>query len=196
MLTLSLNACGGLIETDSPLIGGPDGGPVAPPSGDGSDAPGPVDLGLGSMSPDAGGGLDLGPPALGSCARPFEAEVIAAANLDRSAAGAPALTCADTLALVARAHSQDMCDRTYFSHDNLDGESPFDRMRAAGISYRAAGENIAQGQSSPGQVHQAWMDSSGHRANILNGTFGRIGVGYVECAGENRRHYWTQVFAD
>ena len=129
------------------------------------------------------------------CAGPAETEVIRLGNDARADDGGGPLRCSADLAAVARAHSQDMCDRGFFAHDNLDGESPFDRMRAAGIRYSAAGENIAQGQSTAGQVHTAWMGSSGHRRNILNEGFGRIGVGYVPCEGA-RRHYWTQVFAN
>lgn len=194
-----MTACGTAFEPPGVLIF--DAGSAPAPR---ADTGFPQDL---AMPRDAGISLDQGAaddarapddasapsPA---CAGPFEAEVIAAANLARAGSGAGALTCAPDLAEVARAHSQDMCRRAYFSHDNPDGQSPFERMRAAGITYRAAGENIAQGQSSPGQVHGAWMNSAGHRANILNTPFGRIGVGYVECSTGARRHYWTQVFTD
>jgi len=68
-------------------------------------------------------------------------------------------------------------------------------MADAGIRYRRAGENIARGQPTPEDVHRSWMNSTGHRRNILDRDYGRIGVGYVACDGP-RRHYWTQVFAD
>ncbi len=89
----------------------------------------------------------------------------------------------------AREKSQDMQTKNYFSHTSPTFGSPFDRMKALGISYKSAGENIAQGQRSPQEVVQAWMDSPGHRANILNGSFTHIGVGYVKTG-----NYWTQQF--
>ena len=90
---------------------------------------------------------------------------------------------------VAKAKSQDMANLGYFSHTSPTYGSPFDQMRAAGIQYRAAGENIAQGQRTPEQVVNAWMNSPGHRANILNANYTHIGVGFVENG-----YYWTQQF--
>lgn len=89
----------------------------------------------------------------------------------------------------AHAKSADMAKNNYFSHTSPTYGSPFDQMKAAGISYRSAGENIAQGQQTPEQVVQAWMNSEGHRANILNSSFTHIGVGYVADG-----NYWTQQF--
>ncbi|HBJ00567.1 MAG TPA: hypothetical protein DDY89_06285, partial [Lysinibacillus sp.] len=95
----------------------------------------------------------------------------------------------DKLMAAAREKSQDMQSNNYFSHTSPTFGSPFDRMKALGIAYKSAGENIAQGQRSPQEVVQAWMDSPGHRANILNGKFTHIGVGYVKSG-----NYWTQQF--
>ena len=67
--------------------------------------------------------------------------------------------------------------------------SPFDMMKTFGISYKSAGENIAMGQTTPEQVVQAWMNSPGHRENIMNSSFTHIGVGYVASG-----NYWTQMF--
>ena len=77
----------------------------------------------------------------------------------------------------------------YFSHTSPTYGSPFDMMRDFGVSYRTAGENIAQGQRTPQEVVNAWMNSAGHRKNILNGNFTHIGVGY-EASG----NHWTQMF--
>ncbi|MFW6088055.1 MAG: CAP domain-containing protein [Myxococcota bacterium] len=96
-------------------------------------------------------------------------------------------------AAVARAHSQDMCDREYFDHTNPDGDEPYDRLDHAGVSWTAAGENITATQSTAQGAMDTWMGSSTHRANILSESFGRIGVGYVPCDGE---HLWTQVFTN
>ena len=93
------------------------------------------------------------------------------------------------LSRVARYKSQDMKDKGYFSHTSPTYGSPFDMMKKFGITYRTAGENIAKGQRTPQAVVNAWMNSSGHRANILNSSFTQIGVGYVADG-----NYWTQMF--
>lgn len=122
----------------------------------------------------------------------MEAEVLRLVNEERTSRGLGALKRASDLDALARAHSQDMINRHFFDHNNPDGQSPFDRMRAAGISYRAAAENIAYGQRSAEAVMNAWMNSSGHRANILNGTYTEIGIGAVKNSGGTI--YWTQEF--
>jgi uncharacterized protein YkwD len=132
-------------------------------------------------------------PTPTACAGAEEARVIELVNAARTSMGLGTLRCDDAMARTARKHSVDMCMQGYFSHTGLDGSSPFDRMRREGVSFRTAGENIAWGQRTPEAVHDAWMNSSGHRANILNGAYGRIGVGYEACGG---RAHWTQVFAD
>lgn len=93
------------------------------------------------------------------------------------------------LARVAKYKSQDMHDRNYFNHTSPTYGSPFDMMKSFGINYRTAGENIAKGQRSAQEVVNAWMNSSGHRANILNKNYTHIGVGYVKDG-----NYWTQMF--
>jgi len=85
-----------------------------------------------------------------------------------------------------------MAKLNYFDHQSPTYGSPFDMMKQYGISYRAAGENIAMGQTSPQQVMQGWMNSPGHRANILNASFTQIGVGIAQNA--QGRYYWTQQF--
>ena len=90
---------------------------------------------------------------------------------------------------MARYKSQDMKDNNYFSHTSPVYGSPFDMMKNFGINYRTAAENIAKGQATPQAVVNAWMNSSGHRANILNPSFTKIGVGYVQSG-----NYRTQMF--
>ncbi|MED4079170.1 CAP domain-containing protein, partial [Lysinibacillus fusiformis] len=119
----------------------------------------------------------------------FEQEVVKLTNAERTKAGLSPLQTDDKLMAAAREKSQDMQSNNYFSHTSPTFGSPFDRMKALGIAYKSAGENIAQGQRSPQEVVQAWMDSPGHRANILNGKFTHIGVGYVKSG-----NYWTQQF--
>ena len=82
-----------------------------------------------------------------------------------------------------------MRDKGYFSHTSPTYGTPFQMMKSFGISYRTAGENIAYGYATPQAVMNGWMNSSGHRANILNASYTRIGVGYVPSG-----HYWTQLF--
>jgi uncharacterized protein YkwD len=114
--------------------------------------------------------------------------VVALANDARAAAGCGPLRVDARITAAAQAHSDDMAVNGYFSHDSLDGRSFADRLRAAGYPS-PGGENIAQGQRTAQSVHQAWMNSSGHRANILNCGFTAIGVGLNQTAWT-----WTQDF--
>ncbi len=113
---------------------------------------------------------------------------MALVNAARADAGCGALRVDDRIVAAAQAHSDDMAANDYFSHDSLDGRSFADRVQAAGYPS-PGGENIAQGQASAEAVHQAWMNSSGHRANILNCGFTTIGVGVHEASWT-----WTQDF--
>ncbi len=119
----------------------------------------------------------------------YENEVIRLVNEIRVKNGLNPLTADWQLCRVARYKSQDMKDNNYFSHTSPIYGSPFDMIKNFGISYRSAAENIAKGQATPQAVVNAWMNSSGHRANILNGTYKKIGVGYVASG-----NYWTQMF--
>lgn len=119
----------------------------------------------------------------------YELEVVQLTNAERVKAGLAPFTMDEKLMAAAREKSADMQTNRYFSHTSPTFGSPFERMKALGISYKSAGENIAQGQRSPQEVVQAWMDSPGHRANILNSTYTHIGVGYIE-----QGNYWTQQF--
>ena len=121
--------------------------------------------------------------------RSFEQEVIRLVNAIRAENGLPALTYNWELSRVARYKSQDMKDNRYFSHTSPVYGSPFRMMKSFGITYRTAGENIARGYATPQAVVNGWMNSSGHRANILNASFTQIGVGYVA-----EGNYWTQMF--
>ncbi|HDW3055271.1 TPA: serine protease [Bacillus cereus] len=119
----------------------------------------------------------------------FEQRVVELTNAERTKQGLPALKIDTELSKVARIKSEDMQKNNYFDHNSPTYGSPFDMMKKFGISYTSAGENIAQGQRTPEEVVQAWMNSAGHRANILNNGFTHIGVGYVESG-----NYWTQQF--
>ena len=128
-------------------------------------------------------------PTTESSVLSYEKEVIRLVNEIRVQNGLKELTYNWELCRVARYKSQDMKDNRYFSHTSPVYGSPFQMMKDFGITYRSAGENIARGQKSPQAVVNAWMNSSGHRANILNSSFTQIGVGYVADG-----NYWTQMF--
>ena len=119
----------------------------------------------------------------------FEQEVLELTNAERTKAGLAPLTLDTELSKVARIKSQDMKDQNYFSHTSPTYGSPFDMMKTFGISYTSAAENIAQGQTTPKEVVQAWMNSQGHRENILNASYTHIGIGHVSDG-----NYWTQMF--
>jgi len=119
----------------------------------------------------------------------FERRVVELVNAERAEAGLAALKINEKLSSVAREKSSDMQRNGYFSHTSPTYGSPFDMLRKFGISYNTAGENIAMGYSSPEAVVNGWMNSAGHRANILSSAFTEIGVGHVANG-----NYWTQLF--
>ncbi|MBG9784863.1 SafA/ExsA family spore coat assembly protein [Shouchella lehensis] len=122
----------------------------------------------------------------------IEKEVVRLVNEERAKHGLQPLKENWELSRVARFKSADMRDKNYFSHTSPTYGSPHQMIRDFGIQYRASGENIAAGQTSAQAVFQSWMNSSGHRQNILSPTYTEIGVGYAE--GGSYRHYWTQMF--
>ena len=119
-------------------------------------------------------------------------EVVDRTNAERTRRGLRPLTVDTRLAAAAQAHSADMVQRGFFAHESPDGRQVWDRAVAAGYAYRKVAENIAAGQRSAEEVVRGWMESPGHRANILDGDLAQIGVGRVE--GGSYGVYWTQVF--
>ncbi|XEC97788.1 CAP domain-containing protein [Paenibacillus tarimensis] len=117
----------------------------------------------------------------------YAAQVVALVNQERAKAGLKALQSDSLLTKVALDKAKDLYVNNYFSHQSPTYGSPFDMMRAYGVKYSYAGENIAKGQRTPQEVMNAWMNSSGHRANILSGNFTKIGVAYYNGA-------WVQMF--
>lgn len=128
-------------------------------------------------------------PEKDSQADSYEKEVVRLVNVERRKNGLSELSYDWQLSRVARYKSEDMRKNNYFSHTSPMYGSPFEMIKSFGISYRSAGENIAKGQATPEAVVKAWMNSPGHRANILNSSFTHIGVGY---AADGK--YWTQMF--
>ncbi len=127
----------------------------------------------------------------------FVNRVIELTNVERSKLGLPALKVNTTLDTAAQNHTRNMADQDFFSHTGKDGSSPTNRVQS--IGYKGvAGENIAAGSTTPEDVLAQWMNSPGHRANILNTDYQEIGVGYYFLANDtgsvNYNRYWTQVF--
>ncbi|MEK5436476.1 MULTISPECIES: CAP domain-containing protein [Paenibacillus] len=114
-------------------------------------------------------------------------QIVTLVNKERAAAGLKPVSGLDSLHKVAATKATDMRTNNYFSHTSPTYGSPFDMMKSFGITYNAAGENIAMGQKTPEEVMKAWMNSPGHKANILNANFNYIGVGYDN-------NYWVQEF--
>ena len=122
----------------------------------------------------------------------YQQQVLDLVNAERAKRGISALTLDSSLSSVATKKSQDMVNKNYFDHTSPTYGSPFDMMKQFGISYRTAGENIAKGQKTPQEVVAAWMNSEGHRKNILNPNFTNLGVGIAKDS--NKTTYWTQMF--
>lgn len=116
-------------------------------------------------------------------------EVVRLVNVERAKQGLKALAINWELQRVAQLKAKDLTDNNYFSHTSPTYGSPFQMMKSFGIKYSSAGENIAKGQRTPQEVMTAWMNSSGHRANILNSSYTQIGVGY-----DSRSNSWVQMF--
>jgi uncharacterized protein YkwD len=124
----------------------------------------------------------------------FETELLKLTNLERQKVGLSPLKLSSQLTKAAQSHARDMARNNYFSHTGLNGSSMADRAKGTGYKYFALGENIAAGKSTPEGTIRQWMNSSGHRANILNSRFTEIGFGYENAPNSRYRHYWVQVF--
>ena len=122
----------------------------------------------------------------------LESQVVKLVNVERAKQGLQPLTENWQLSRVARYKSADMATKNYFSHTSPTYGSPFKMMESFGIKYSSAGENIAYGQKTPEQVMTAWMNSPGHRSNIMSPSYSQIGVGYA--TNKSGTAYWTQMF--
>ncbi|MER6301677.1 CAP domain-containing protein [Kitasatospora sp. NPDC001539] len=131
-------------------------------------------------------------PAGGGPSASYAQQVVDLVNAERAKAGCAPVTAEPRLASAAQSHSDDMADRNYFDHASPEGYHADHRIEAAGYRWSTWGENIARGQKDPAAVMDAWMNSPGHRANILNCAFKQLGVGVRTGSGGP---WWTQVFA-
>lgn len=125
--------------------------------------------------------------------RSYAKKVLELVNKERTKAGLGTMVLDDSLCNVANIRAKEITE--VFEHTRPNGSSCFTVLKENNISYRAVGENIAAGQSTPEEVMKGWMNSPGHRANILSEDFNKLGVGYV-TAGDAYGHYWVQIFSD
>lgn len=119
----------------------------------------------------------------------IEQEILRLTNVEREKAGLKPLQSDQQLMASAREKSKDMATNNYFSHTSPTYGSPFDQMKQHGVTYRSAAENIAKGQRTATEVVKAWMESPGHRQNILTPQFTHIGIGF-----DQNGYVWTQQF--
>ncbi len=118
--------------------------------------------------------------------------VLKLVNAERSKAGLQPLTLSEKLTNIAYTKAKDMAEKGYFSHNSPTYGSPFDMLKQFGVSYSTAGENIAAGQKTAEEVMDSWMNSSGHKANILNKSYTQLGVGFYR--GGEYGTEWVQLF--
>lgn len=119
-------------------------------------------------------------------------EVLKLVNQERQKQGLKALTLNTKLTSIGNMKAKDMADKKYFSHTSPTYGSPFQMLQNYGVTYTSAGENIAAGQRTSQEVMNSWLNSSGHRANILNKDYTQLGVGYYK--GGSYGTYWVQLF--
>lgn len=135
---------------------------------------------------------DKGNTPVESAASEQAQAVLKLVNEERSKQGLKSLTLSTNLTSIANTKAKDMAVNNYFDHVSPTYGTPFEMLQHFGVSYRSAGENIAAGQKSPQEVMTAWMNSSGHRANILNSSYTELGVGYYK--GGSYGTEWVQLF--
>lgn len=124
----------------------------------------------------------------------YDSQLLELTNAERRKAGLPPLRLSPQLGQAAQSHAEDMVRNNYFNHTGANGSQPSDRARAAGYSGSYIGENIAAGKANPADTIRQWMNSPGHRANILRREYTEIGFGYVNASSTQYRHFWVQVF--
>jgi uncharacterized protein YkwD len=124
----------------------------------------------------------------------IESRLLELTNRERRRAGLAPLSLSRALSAAAQNHAQDMDGKNYFDHTGMDGSEPSDRTQRMGYSGQMIGENIAAGNSTPEDTIRQWMNSPGHRENILNPDYQEIGFGYSRDGGGTYNHYWVQVF--
>ncbi|WP_432828993.1 CAP domain-containing protein [Dactylosporangium sp. CA-092794] len=190
----SNNIAGAVSSDPSGAPGGPSAEPPSAPAENATASASPAPTAAATTpatrkTTPAGKPKTTAPQAGGNTA--YEAQVLAIVNTERAKAGCQPLAFNAKLRAAAYKHSADMATRNYFSHDTPDGVSFATRITNEGYRWSMAAENIAKGQRTPEDVMKAWMNSSGHRANILNCKLKDLGVG---LAYQGKSPIWTQDF--
>lgn len=135
-------------------------------------------------------------PAVAQGASNYDEQVLISVNQIREAAGLRPLARNRTLDLAAQLHAEDMARNNFMSHNGSNGSNPAARMRAAGYPWITWAENVAVGWATPAVVMNAWMNSPGHRRNILSANVREIGIGFAQTPGAGWRTFWCQDFGD
>ena len=189
---LALQACGGGDSVQK------DGSGYLVPPETSAEAGAPLE-GAAGVESSAQVSVPAGCAASDANAAQFATEVLALVNQERAANGLGAVTLNAQLTQAAQGHSFDMGCNFFLSHTGSDGSDPGARIDATGYYWMTWGENVAAGYSTPAAVMNGWMNSPGHRANILDGSFTEMGIGYVYNSADTVKkyyHYWTMVLAD
>ena len=189
---LALQACGGGDSVQK------DGSGYLVPPETSAEAGAPLE-GAAGVESSAQVSVPAGCAASDANAAQFATEVLALVNQERAANGLGAVTLNAQLTQAAQGHSFDMGCNFFLSHTGSDGSDPGARIDATGYYWLTWGENVAAGYSTPAAVMNGWMNSPGHRANILDGSFTEMGIGYAYNSGDTVNkyyHYWTMVLAD
>jgi uncharacterized protein YkwD len=128
----------------------------------------------------------------------YQSELLDLINNARQEIGLPPLRFSSSLSRAAQAHAEDLVQNNYvLGHVGSGGSSVSDRAQRAGYSSRFVGENAAAGDSTPNKIFDQWMNSRGHRANMLNSDYTEVGIGYVLNASETTyKHYWVLVLGN
>jgi uncharacterized protein YkwD len=126
----------------------------------------------------------------------YNSALLELTNIERRKAGLPPLRFSSTLGQAAQDHAEDMVRNNFFDHAGSNGSQPEQRAKARGYSYSYVGENIAAGNATPEETIRQWMNSSGHRENILSADYTEIGFGYVKNSSYQYGHVWVQVFGN
>ena len=163
-------------------------------SGNGSAGGNGSSGGSGSSDSSQGGSTYVAPSYTPPSVDGYAAQVVALVNAERANAGLGSVSMTSSLNQAAQKRAEEIVSS--FAHSRPDGRSCFTVFGEYGISYMAAGENIAAGQWSPDAVMNSWMNSPGHKANILSADFNHIGVGVVYIEGSAYGYYWVQLFTD
>lgn len=170
----------------------PDHGPTLKPGASAGEESGSGNAGSSESSSDSSSDNNQPSVSVSQTVSGKQAQVVNLVNKERESRGLSPLATDIKLQKLAQMKAEDMAKKGYFSHTSPTYGSAFDMMAQYGLSYRTAGENIAKGQKTAESVMNGWMNSQGHRANILSNSYMKVGVGYA--TDEKGTPYWVQMF--